>query len=96
MFVGLVTNTHGYQATVKVEMVWRGDVPLTVHVSGRPNPAPKTAQGEGWQKFTAGKRYLFLADDLRDKTAYISGCSGTRLFTNHLSTLQPPKTHGPG
>lgn len=92
-FVGKVTSTDGYVAQVKVQQVWRGDVPARVRVLGGPEDPEPGVHMEGWHTFDPSKRYLFNRND--DATFRDGSCSLTRPYTQDMSSLAPSPAHSP-
>lgn len=96
VFVGRVTTTEGYVSNVRVQQVWRGDVPAQVRVQGGPADPPTGVHGEGWHSFKVGQRYLFFPSrQEQGAPLYDHGCSSTRPYTDDMASLAPPDVHPP-
>lgn len=94
VLVGTVaeTDAHGQNALIHVDEIWRGaPLPEWVPLIGTDD---RNALWEDSAQFTAGERYLVVAD--REGGAVRPrGCGYSRLFTAELAALAPPNPSRP-
>lgn len=89
VFVGTVTDTAGggRLATVKVEAVWRGEVPPTATVAGG-ETGPGVASSVD-RSYEEGNRYLFTPYDFRAGRYNDNICTDTQRWTRKIERLRP-------
>lgn len=89
VFVGTVIDTAsaGRLATVKVESVWRGDVPATATVAGGELAAGVATSVD--RSYSDGVRYLFTPTHFKQGRYRDNACTDTQEWTRKVERLRP-------